>query len=128
MLRVCMILIYLVGARGFEPPTSCSQSTLGIYAMDHTTTQHATGSQHNHTVTVTARYRPQRRDTGATVTETGMCGWNRDGNRNGKRIQILCAREQEGTLSAGGGREWSPLAVRPDIHDGLFRTDFHHDK
>ena len=44
------------------------------------------------------------------MTKTGMRGSNRDGNRNGKRIQILCAREQEGTLSAGGGSFLGPHA------------------
>jgi hypothetical protein len=48
-------------------------------------TQYATGSQHCHTVTATARYRPQWQDTGATVTKTGMSRWNRDGNRNAER-------------------------------------------
>ena len=74
----------MVGARGFEPPTSCSQSPLGSSSMKHAGTQGATGIQQYQGIPVTARYGPQQRDTGATVTKTGMCRWNRDGNRNEK--------------------------------------------
>jgi hypothetical protein len=36
----------------------------------------------------TARHGPQQRTTGVTVTKTGMCRWNRDGNRNEK--EVIC--------------------------------------
>jgi hypothetical protein len=67
---------------GFEPTTTSLGSTLGSPAMGYAATPYATGSQHYHTITATARYRPQQQDTGATVTKTGMYRWNRDGNRN----------------------------------------------
>ena len=56
---------------GFEPLTTCLGSTLGSSTMSPTATQQATGDQQYHAVTGTARYRPQQRDTGATVTGTG---------------------------------------------------------
>src|SRR5688572_33494331 len=75
--------LILERAKGFEPLTTCLGSPLGNYSMRHARTQRATGRQQQQGIPVTARYRPQEQDTGATVTKTGMYGWNRDGDRNG---------------------------------------------
>jgi len=75
----------MVGARGFEPPTSCSQSQLGNDTVRHAVTQHATIAEQHHRATGTARYRPQQQDTDGTVTKTGTYGWNRDGNRDAQQ-------------------------------------------
>ena len=54
-------VLYLERAMGLEPTTTSLGSKLGSYSIDHITARHDTGIQHYHTVTDTARYRPQQR-------------------------------------------------------------------
>ena len=103
---------------GFEPTTTSLGSPLASYSMKHAWTQGATGTQQYQGIPVTARYRPQQRDTGATVTKTGKYRWNRDWNRNKKTqakkySSLLTMETTHRPCSAGGGPVWGP--PRPAI-------------
>jgi len=54
------------------------------------------------------------------VPKTGMCRWNRDGNRNKKEVILGTPGTRGGACSACGGPVWGPPRVRRDIHGALF--------
>jgi hypothetical protein len=111
---------------GFEPTTTCLGSSLGSSTMRHAATQQTTTGQQYHAVPSTARYRPQQRDTGATVkkpewrdgtvtgTGTGFAGSRplKQGKYSGRKKKINAPLQQARPGAFGGWRvaSWSLVA------------------